>query len=240
MERVKDHPTGPLYAPPSLKGTLGIPADSGVLNWEGAAVDLETGLFYIPSATSLGIFRVTKPDRARSDLDYVTAWFSPGPHDLGIQGLPLTKPPYSHVTPINWNTGEHQWMKPHGDGPRTHPLLKDLDLRPLGEPNHSGSGGGRLLTKTLLFVHQRFSSEGLRMSVFDKATGELLTTRCRTAAQFSARKSRPQFAQRQTVHPRLHGWSSDDGMIFWLDGQQTFKGDRVGSAIGPASAQRNE
>lgn len=171
MERVKEHPRGPLFTPPTVKGTLMIPADGGVSNWQGAAVDPETGMFYIPSATSVSMARVSQPDGARSDLDYVTAWFTPGPHSGGIRGLPITKPPYSRVTAINLNTGEHQWMTPHGDGPRNHPLLKDMNLGPLGEP---GGGGGPLVTKTLLFVHQGRSSEGPRMSVFDKTTGEIL------------------------------------------------------------------
>ena len=171
LDRIGDWPRGPLFTPPTLKGTIGIPAAGGVSNWQGAALDPETGLFYVPSATSVGMFQVSQPDRARSDLDYATAWFTPGPHSKGIQGLPFTKPPYSRVTAINLNTGEHQWMTPHGDGPRNHPLLKDLNLGPLGEPR---GNGGPLVTNTLLFVYQGRSSEGPRMSVFDKATGEIL------------------------------------------------------------------
>ena len=65
------------------------------------------------------------------------------------QGLPLLKPPYSRMTAIDMNTGDHVWMTPLGNGDRirNHPMLRDLDLPPLG-----GDGrGGPLLTKTLLF-----------------------------------------------------------------------------------------
>ena len=31
------------------------------------------------------------------------------------------------------NTGEHRWMAPIGNGPRNHPLLKGLNVPPLGE-----------------------------------------------------------------------------------------------------------
>ena len=34
------------------------------------------------------------------------------------QGLPLLKPPYSRMTAIDMNTGEHAWMVPAGDGER--------------------------------------------------------------------------------------------------------------------------
>jgi quinoprotein glucose dehydrogenase len=66
-----------------------------------------------------------------------------------FEGLPLFKPPYSRVTAIDMNRGEHLWVRPLGNGPRNHPLLKDLNLPPLGE---ASEGQSALVTKTLLFV----------------------------------------------------------------------------------------
>ena len=65
------------------------------------------------------------------------------------QGLPLVKPPYSRMTAIDLNTGEHAWWVPTGNGDRyrNHPLLRDLDLPPLGGDN---AINGPLLTSTLL------------------------------------------------------------------------------------------
>ena len=65
------------------------------------------------------------------------------------QGLPLWKPPYSRMTAIDMNTGEHLWMTPLGNGDRirNHPMLRHLDLPPLG--GDSGRNGP-VLTKTLL------------------------------------------------------------------------------------------
>ena len=52
-------------------------------------------------------------------------------------------------------------MSPHGDGPRNHPALRDLNLPALG--GHVGMhGGGPLVTKTLLVVNsggRYFSTE---------------------------------------------------------------------------------
>src|SRR5690606_35833491 len=100
-----------------------------------------------------------------------------GPMPRGPEGLPLFKPPYSRVTAIDLNTGEHLWMAPLGNGDhiRNHPKLKDLDLPPLG-----GEGrGAPLLTKTLLIVPiepgGRGSGRGQLMA-FDKATGEVIGT----------------------------------------------------------------
>ena len=58
------------------------------------------------------------------------------------------KPPYGRITAIDLNKGEIAWMVPNGDGPRDHPLLKPLNLPPLGHPGRSAP----LATKTLLFV----------------------------------------------------------------------------------------
>ena len=44
--------------------------------------------------------------------------------------------------------GTIAWMVPNGEGPREHPLLKPLNLPPLGHPGRSAP----LATKTLLFV----------------------------------------------------------------------------------------
>ena len=65
------------------------------------------------------------------------------------QGLPLFKPPYSRITAIDLNTGDHAWMVPTGAGNRyrRRPRLRDLDLPPLGGDN---GNNGPLLTKTRL------------------------------------------------------------------------------------------
>ena len=88
------------------------------------------------------------------------------------QGLPLWKPPYSRMTAIDMNAGEHLWMTPLGNGDRlrNHPLLRDLDLPPLGGDD---SRSGPLLTKTLL-VHALTAGgtdDGPQLVAYDKATG---------------------------------------------------------------------
>jgi len=177
LAAVEGYPMGPLFTPPTLKGTLGLPSAGGGSNWPGSALDPETGILYVPSQASPGLFRVVQPDGTRSNLKYITAWGSPGPQ-RGIDGLPLVKPPYSRITAIDLNTGDHVWMTPHGDGPQNHPAIKHLDLPPLGEP---AGNGGPLVTKTLLFVSQRASGiEGSdavhNLTVFDKQTGDILGT----------------------------------------------------------------
>ena len=161
---------GPLFTPPSTgAGTLMLPSAGGGANWPGAAVDPETAVLYVPSSTRISVHPLSKPDPARSNLNYVGSFFANAGRP---QGLPLVKPPWGRVTAIDLNTGEHLWMTPNGHGPRAHPALAGLDLPMLG-----GGRGAPLLTSTLLFVTQsrgRGEDNSPRINVFDKATGELL------------------------------------------------------------------
>jgi quinoprotein glucose dehydrogenase len=78
---------------------------------------------------------------------------------------------------------------PLGDGPRDHPLLKDLNLGPLGGSTRASP----LVTATLLFVSQmagglggaqnlpvggrplsKLAPEEAKFRAFDKATGQLV------------------------------------------------------------------
>ncbi|MCH7960091.1 MAG: pyrroloquinoline quinone-dependent dehydrogenase [Candidatus Hydrogenedentes bacterium] len=171
---------GPLFTPPTVEATLNMPGWAGGANWSGAAADPETGMLYVTSITAPVAITLYQPDPNRSNLRYAGRAQT---HVPGPQGLPLVKPPYSRLTAIDLNTGEHRWMVPLGDGPRNHPALKDLNLGPLG----SGARGYLLLTKTLLFIGQEsflYPGEtdpfkGLgdgknKFRAFDKATGALI------------------------------------------------------------------
>jgi glucose dehydrogenase len=99
---------------------------------------------------------------------------------ISIDGLPIIKGPYGRITAIDLTRGEHVWMKPNGDGPRFHPLLKDLNLGPLGYPNRPAP----LLTKTLLFLGEGSNAVsgtagvdwawGSKFRAYDKANGNVI------------------------------------------------------------------
>jgi len=162
--------TGPLFTPPSLAGTLSRPGSMGGANWGGAAVDPDTGMLYIPSRNALAVLRLARPDpKLGSNLLYMQV---PGGLPRMPEGLPLLKPPYSRLTAINMNTGEHAWMVPAGAGDRirTLPRLKGLALPPLGGDS---TLSGPLLTRTLLIyaLTAGGSAGGPRLVAYDKATG---------------------------------------------------------------------
>ena len=157
LEIVKDYVMGPIYTPPleveegGKLGVLTLPSAAGGANWRGAAVDPEAGVLYVPSMTQVLSYGVQAADPARSEFRYVAAVsFMAGP-----QGLPLVKPPYSRITAIDLNTGEHLWQVAHGPGPKDHPAIAHLDLPDLGSPSHGVlSNGGLVLTKDLIFIIQ--------------------------------------------------------------------------------------
>jgi quinoprotein glucose dehydrogenase len=192
---LKFYRVGPLFTPPSVRsddpngrrGTIQLPGSVGGADWQSGAFDPETGVLYVQSITTPFTADVVKPDPQKSNLDYVSgtrAW-TPGP-----QGLPLFKPPYGRITAIDLNKGEQLWMSPNGDGPRDHPLLKPLNLPPLGSPGRSSP----LVTRTLVFLGEgdpvmaalgsRLPPEmpptiapgygGKKFRAFDKATGAVV------------------------------------------------------------------
>jgi quinoprotein glucose dehydrogenase len=174
VEAVKGFRTGPLFTPPSVAGTIQRPGTTGGANWSGAAVDPATGMLYIPSRNAFVVQRLQKPDDAlSSNLLYMQA--GGGRNPQMPEGLPLFKPPYSRMTAINMNTGEHAWMIPTGSGDRirTNPRLKALNLGPVGGDI---TLAGPLLTKTILVyaLTTGGSTGGPRLVAYDKANGKEL------------------------------------------------------------------
>src|SRR5690606_23112686 len=143
-----------MFNPPSLRdaedgtrGTLLLPNFGGGTNWEGGAVDPETGIVYVGSITNPAVFSVDEPEAGMTDMSHnFTGGQVPSPMDL-----PIVKPPYGRITAIDLNTGEHVWMKPNGTTPEeiaNHPALQGLDIPETGKPVRPVL----LVTKTLLIA----------------------------------------------------------------------------------------
>lgn len=158
---------GPVFTPPSLRGTINLPGWGGGGWWTGAAFDPSTGLFYVPTASIPIVVQLEEADPEKSNLGYVRG----GATDIGgPQGLPITKPPYGRIVATNLNNGELEWMVPHGEGIRQKIIdMGILDPGPVGGPSRTGP----LLTKTLLFVAQVDNGRSV-LRAFDKATGAVI------------------------------------------------------------------
>ena len=171
IEAIKPFRLGPLFTPASLReapdgtrGTLSLPGTLGGSNWEGGTYDPETGLLFVGSYTNPAVLALAS-DPERSDMDYVMG-AGPSPN---VQRLPIIKPPYSRITAIDLNTGEHAWIVPAGDTPqriREHPALAGVDLPRTG----SSARPVLLATRTLLFAGEGFGG-GPWIHALDKRTG---------------------------------------------------------------------
>ena len=187
---------GPLFTPPIVRdtngkiGTLVVPHAQGGANWEGGALDPETGIIYIASTSRESAHGLRKPDPKRSDMNYVggagrlardpNAASLGSRRNIGPQGLPLIKAPWGRITAIDLNTGDHVWMKPNGDPPdylKNHPALQGVDLSGVGNPDQATL----MVTKTLLFggVGGGLFSSGAEggspvFRAMDKATGKVI------------------------------------------------------------------
>ena len=192
IEAVAGFTLGPLFTPPNrpvegeTRGTIMRPPPGGTAGWAGAAADPDTGILYIPSRNQASVIGLYAPDPElgatveythgapeAERMEMLRQGIRTGPQMP--QGLPLLKPPYSRMSALDMNTGEYTWVIPTGNGDRyrRHPMLRDLDLPPLGGDNGTN---GPVLTKTLLIycLTTGSSSGGPRMVAYDKDNGEEL------------------------------------------------------------------
>jgi quinoprotein glucose dehydrogenase len=167
LQNIESFDYGTVFTPPSLRGTINLPGWGGGGWWTGASFDPETGLFYVPSAAIPIVSQLVDADPEKSNLQYTRG----GTQNIGgPQGLPLTKPPYGRITAINLNTGDHEWMVPHGEGIRQKIIdMGILDPGPVGGPSRTGP----VLTKTLLFIAQSDNGRDV-LRAYDKANGEIV------------------------------------------------------------------
>jgi quinoprotein glucose dehydrogenase len=193
IAKLEQFTIGPLFHPPlhrdnNLGKVAGLwcPGDVGGVNIDGpAAADPATGVLYVTSRRACSS-RVMVPGAER-DQDVIESGHVPtgstlvdwaaategGPRASGPQGLPLFKPPYSRITAIDMNTGEHLWMIPVGETPdryRENPALAGIDIGNTG----SGDVAPMIVTPSMLM----YTAEGADGTPFlygvDKQTGASL------------------------------------------------------------------
>ena len=174
---------GPLFTPPMVQdtggktGVLMLPSVNGGADWEGAAVDPETGVLYVGSVTDPWVLAM-QPAGDRSDMRYIGGRAGGRP-DRPL-GLPLVRPPWGRITAIDMNKGELLWQKANGPAPdvyRNNPAVKGIDLSEAGNP----APAMLLVTKTLLFAGEGSgllngapNGGGPAFRAIDKKTGKIL------------------------------------------------------------------
>jgi len=187
IEALKNHKIGPLFNPPlhrdndqGYRAAYWCPGDGGGTNIDGPnAADPETGILYVSTRAACSSRIIVSGEERDTQIEAPTgATFSDyaslrSDNVRGPDDLPLFKPPYSHITAIDMNSGEHLWQLPIGETPErvlNHPQLQGMDIPTTG----SGRNAPMLVTKTL-FMYNGAASDGTPQLFFvDKATGEQL------------------------------------------------------------------
>jgi glucose dehydrogenase len=193
IEALAEWDIGPLFQPPlhrdnelGLRGSFWCPGDVGGVNISGpAAGDPETGILYVTSLSGCTTRPVVSGEEAdkRYDTDGGTTTTGVTIADFAVgvgggaprgpEGLPLFKPPYSRITAIDLNTGDHLWMIPVGETPdriKNHPALAGIDVGNTG----TGAHAPMTVTKTMLIYASQASDGSPYLFAVDKATGRQL------------------------------------------------------------------
>jgi glucose dehydrogenase len=185
IEALEEFEIGPLFNPPLHRdndlgktAALWCPGDIGGVNIDApAAADPVTGVMFIPSRTHCST-RIIAPGKERDVLIDAPTGSTIADYAVlratgvkGPDGLSIYKPPYSRITAIDMNTGEHLWMIPTGETPEmvlNHPQLKGKDI-----PNTGVMLPAPItVTKTLLMYTSALSDGTPALFAVDKATGK--------------------------------------------------------------------
>jgi quinoprotein glucose dehydrogenase len=187
VEIIKDYKLGPLFNPPiqvghpsGLRSFVSCPAGASNIYGPNSA-DTATGILYVSSQRGCRAENIVPGTQMDDPEDIMTTgrtisdWAVANRGDFrGPQGLPIFKPPYSSITAIDMNTGEHLWRIPNGDTPdriKNHAALVGVDLPPTGVQSHPVT----MVTGTLLIHAEGINGHPLLHAV-DKRTGEKLGT----------------------------------------------------------------
>ena len=189
IDALADFQLGPLFLPPlHNENTLGkiaamsCPSDAGGANiFAPPVADPVSGVFFVTSRKACSA-HVLAPSQER---DAMLA-FEPTGTTLaafsnlrnatvrGPQGLPLFKPPFSRITAIDMNTGEHLWWIPVAETPRNvseHPALAGIEL------GNTGSGDwATMMVLPDMLVYAATGGDGIPyLYAVDKRSGEQLS-----------------------------------------------------------------
>ena len=187
VEALDDYVIGPLFTPPLHRdndlgkvASMWCPGDVGGTNIDGTpAADPETGILYVTSQKGCGS-RIMVPGEERDAREPAQTGTTITKFAVGgfagvrrVQGLPLFKPPYSRITAIDMNTGEHLWWIPVGDTPDgvlEHDALQGMEIPNTG----TGRQATQIVTSTILMYTGEGSDGTSYLFAVDKATGERL------------------------------------------------------------------
>jgi quinoprotein glucose dehydrogenase len=163
LEIFRKYRSGPIFTPPSTQGTIVMPGSIGGAGWGSTAYDPESHTLFVKGTNNPVVYRIQKgvpndtigfdytADLVHSGLGVTVDPDSGRADHAPPEQLPLIKPPYGNMTAIDLDSGKQRWQVTLGDTPalRAHPLLKGVELPPLGV---AGAVGGTVTKGGLLFA----------------------------------------------------------------------------------------
>ena len=182
-----EYQMGPLFNPPIQRGhesgkraAMFCPGGGGGANITAPAVaDPATGYLYVSSHSACSPIQLVPGEEADLQYDAPTgttfSQYANGPgagaprHPAGI---PLYKPPYSRITAIDMNTGEHVWMIPTGETPaRVQQVIDDNNL----DVGNTGTGAllPMVVTSNMLLYSDTASDGTPMLYAINKASGAI-------------------------------------------------------------------
>tara|TARA_R100001039_G_scaffold38938_2_gene42623 strand:+ start:8012 stop:10027 length:2016 start_codon:yes stop_codon:yes gene_type:complete len=184
IDAIADYEIGPLFNPPLHRdndlgkvAALWCPGDGGGANIPGPAVaDPTRGVLYVTSRSACSSRMVTTAQERDAMIELPTGSTFSRYASLralpvrGPQGLPLYQPPYSRITAIDMNTGEHLWMIPVGETPdriKNHPALAGVDVGNTG----TGALAPMTVTPNMLLYAGLGAGDTPYLFAVDKLTG---------------------------------------------------------------------
>jgi len=116
-KRLEEMATGPIYTPPSLKGTVFFPSAGGGNNWGAPAVDLERKIM-VANTQHFAMEVKLIPQQ-----DCVGQFSFPqhgSPYCVSLQpivsplGVPCSPPPWATLAAVDLESGDILWQRPYG------------------------------------------------------------------------------------------------------------------------------
>jgi len=194
VEALDNYVMGGLFNPPihadnemGKYAAMNCPGGSGGANINGPPVaDPTAGVVFVNSHSSCFALRVIPGEE--SDLYFpnstgtTTARYANGVPGATARpprmpnGLPYLKPPYSRITAIDLNTGEHKWMIPTGETPQRY--KNALEAAGVEESEYGNTGTGALIPMVVtanMLIYSDAASDGTPMLwAIDKESGEII------------------------------------------------------------------
>lgn len=187
VEILSDYKMGPAFNPPlhrdndeGYDAAIWCPGDNGGVNiYAPPVADPVNGVLYVPSMKDCTSQIIASGEERDALIDQPTGTTFADYAVLrratprGPDGLSYLKPPYSRITAIDMNTGEHLWMIPVGETPQRvldHPELQDMDIPNTG----TGSTPPMLVTPSMVMYASSASDGTPILFSVDKRSGREL------------------------------------------------------------------